>query len=494
MLVASGDKKICKEIARVVEKLGQVLGQSRFFGIGWRWSKETLVDRLSALPDCLIIHILSRLEVKQSAITALLSKRWQFLWTQSPRLIFIQKSDADIQDFVSRVNRTLVIYEQNDLDTFEVEFPYSKSYSPDVDVWVGFAVKSKAKQVSLLLNQYFDDEEEDEEENKMYTLPRTMFRCAQLKRLTLRGCVVAPLGTIEWPSLTELSIEDSKLEQHVMGEMLSGCPVLRCLVLICCWGFTRLEVSSKSLYELRVSDPEHNEEGSFLELEPFLQISAPYLHNLSVTLCPKQRKLCLENTSSLVKATLDFVIGDWESREDRISDAKELFEKIRHVKVVHLGYIYMEVCVAAIKNYRFPQSAQTCLTVKVVTKECCIHVLLGLLESSPNLESLVIEGDGAHSNWGPCTCLGSKTDLDCDLLHLKSIVIKDFIDKFKLVGGEPMLTLAKILLNKAPALEKMVVHDKIFKSSSKSAVNRPFKIAQKLLSYPGSSKAVILLK
>ncbi|KAL3620495.1 hypothetical protein CASFOL_035407 [Castilleja foliolosa] len=423
--------------------------------------KETLVDRLSALPDCLIIHILSRLEVKQSAITALLSKRWQFLWTQSPRLIFSQKSDADIQDFVSRVNRTLVIYEQNDLDTFEVEFPYSKSYSPDVDVWVGFAVKNKAKQVSLLLNQFFDDEEEDEEEDKMYTLPRTMFRCAQLKRLTLRGCVVAPLGTIEWPSLTELSIERSKLEQHVMDEMLSGCPVLRCLVLICCWGFTRLEVSSKSLYELRVSDPEHNEEGSFLELEPFLQISAPYLHNLSVTLCPKHRKLCLENTSSLVRATLDFVIGDWESREDRISDAKELFEKIRHVKVVHLGYIYMEVC---------------------------------LLESSPNLESLVIEGDGAHSNWGPCTCLGSKTDLDCDLLHLKSIVIKDFIDKFKLVGGEPMLTLAKILLNKAPALEKMVVHDKIFKSSSKSAVNRPFKIAQKLLSYPGSSKAVILLK
>ncbi|KAL3620505.1 hypothetical protein CASFOL_035417 [Castilleja foliolosa] len=456
--------------------------------------KETLVDRLSALPDCLIIHILSHLEVKQSAITALLSKRWQFLWTQSPRLIFSQKRkrDADIQNFVSRVNRTLVIYEQNDLDTFEVEFPYSKSYSPDVDVWVGFAVKNKAKQVSLLLNKFFDDEEEEEEKGKMYTLPRTMFRCAQLKRLTLRGCVVAPLGTIEWPSLTELSIEHSQLEQHVMDEMLSGCPVLRCLVLIYCWGFTRLEVNSKSLYELRVSDREHNEEGSWLELEPYLQISAPYLHNLSVTLCPKERKLCLENTSSLVRATLDFVFGDWESDEERISDAKELFEKIRHVKVVHLGYIYMEVCVAAINDYRFPQSARTCLTVEVLAKECSIHVLLGLLESSPKLESLVIKGFDSHTYWGPCTCIHSKTDLDCDLLHLKSIVIKDFTSPN--LDGEPMLILARILLNKAPALEKMVVHDKIFKSSSKSAVNRPFKIAQKLLSFPGSSKAVILLK
>ncbi|KAL3620489.1 hypothetical protein CASFOL_035401 [Castilleja foliolosa] len=416
--------------------------------------KET--DRLSALPDCLIIHILSFLEVKQSAITAFLSKRWQFLWTQSPRLIFSQKRrrDVDIQNFVSRVNRTLVIYEQNDLDTFEVEFPYSKSYSLDVDVWVGFAVKNKSKQVSLLLNHVIDEEELDQ----MYTLPRTMFRSAHLKRLTLRGCVVAPLGAIEWPSLTELSIEHSKLEQHVMDEMLSGCPVLRCLVLIYCWGFTRLEVSSKSLYELRVSDPEHND-GELLE--PILQISAPYLHNLSVTLCPKERKLCLENTSSLVKATLDFVIGDWESYEERISEAKELFEKIRLSRWFIWGI-----------------SSWTCL-----------------LESSPKLESLVIKGSGSETYWGPCTCIDSKTDLDCDLLHLKSIVITDFtVPNPTRVVGEPMLTLARILLNRAPALEKVVVRDNLFKSSSKSAVNSPFKIAKKLLSYPGSSKAVILLK
>ncbi|KAL3620494.1 hypothetical protein CASFOL_035406 [Castilleja foliolosa] len=451
--------------------------------------KETPMDRLSALPDCLIIHILSFLEVKQSAITALLSKRFQFLWTQSPRLIFSEKrfrlqprsrlQPREVQDFVNRVNRTLVIYGQNDLDTFEVEFPYSKSYSPDLDVWVGFAVKNKAKQVSLLLNHFLDGEEDN-----MYTLPRTMFRSAHLNRLTLRGCVVAPLGTIEWPSLTELSIEDSKVEQHLMDKMLSGCPVLRCLVLIYCWGFDRLEVSSKGLYELRVSDPE-----DLYFTSPLLQISAPYLHTLSVTLYPKERKLCLENTPSLVRATLDFVIVDWEFNEELISNAKDLLYNIRHVD---LRYSYMQVLTSvAINDYQFPQSARTCLTVEVPLEEPSIHVLVGLLESSPKLESLVIEGSHTYL---PCACLDSKTDLDCDLLHLKSVVIKDFTGPD--VVCEQMLMMAKILLNKAPTLEKMVFfHNKCFTSSSQPAVNESsFKIAQALLSYPKSSKAVILLK
>ncbi|KAL3620499.1 hypothetical protein CASFOL_035411 [Castilleja foliolosa] len=376
--------------------------------------KETPMDRLSALPDCLIIHILSFLEVKQSAITALLSKRFQFLWTQSPRLIFSEKrfrlqprsrlQPREVQDFVNRVNRTLVIYGQNDLDTFEVEFPYSKSYSPDLDVWGGFAVKNKAKQVSLLLNHFLDGEEDN-----MYTLPRTMFRSAHLNRLTLRA-----------------------------------------------------------------------------------DFGSPYLHTLSVTLYPKERKLCLENTPSLVRATLDFVIVDWEFNEELISNAKDLLYNIRHVKVVDLRYSYMQVLTSvAINDYQFPQSARTCLTVEVPLEEPSIHVLVGLLESSPKLESLVIEGTHTYL---PCACLDSKTDLDCDLLHLKSVVIKDFTGPD--VVCEQMLMMAKILLNKAPTLEKMVFfHNKSFTSSSQPAVNESsFKIAQALLSYPRSSKAVILLK
>ncbi|KAL3620504.1 hypothetical protein CASFOL_035416 [Castilleja foliolosa] len=443
--------------------------------------KEMLIDRISALPDCLIIHILSFLEVKQSAITTLLSKRWQFLWTQSPRLIFSEKyipEDAGIQNFVSRVNRTLVIYGRNDLDTFKVKFPYGESNSPDVTAWVGFVLKNKAKQVSLLLNDDYA---------YYYRLPQTMFQSAYLKRLKLRGCIVAPWGTIEWPSLTDLRIKKSELQQHVVEKMLSGCPVLRCLVLKRCWGFNRLDVSSKSLYELRVSDPEGPDEDD-IELEPFLQISAPYLHTLWVSLDPCCRKLSLENTSSLVRATIDIVGIDWNDAKI-MSHAKEILKKIRHVKVVDLRFGYIEVlCCLPINRCRFPQSARTCLSVEASTVECSIHVLVALLKSSPNLEALVIQGStttGEH----PHNCKDLKIALDCDLLHLKSIVIKDFIDPT--LDGEPMLTLARILLNKAPALEKMVVPSKIYTCRSKPDVIDSLKIEQALLSYPRSSKAVV---
>ncbi|KAL3620483.1 hypothetical protein CASFOL_035395 [Castilleja foliolosa] len=469
----------CYRIVNSVEKLEQVLGQSRKMTS----RNKRPIDRISALPDCLIIHILSLLEVKQSAITGLLSKRWQFLWTRSPRLIFREKrlwlEPPEVQDFVSWVNKTLVICGQNDLDTFELEFPYSESYSPDVNVWVGLAVINKAKQVSLLLSSFLDE---------LYTLPRTMFQSAYLKRLKLQGCVVAPMGTIEWPSLTELRIEDSILQQHVMDKMLSGCPVLHCLVLKNCWGFNRLEVSSKSLYELWVSGPEEGDANEHL-----LQLSAPYLHTLYVALFPVLRKLSLENTSSLVKATIEFLGCGERNNAEVISNAKELLEKIRHVKVVDLRYSYVKVLsLLAMNDYRFPQSARTCLTVEVPTEECSIHFLVGLLESSPDLETLVIEG--SHSDWEPYTSIDSKIGLDCDLLHLKSIVIKDFTSPNPTFAGEPMLTLARILLNKAPKLEKMVIHNKRFTSSSLFAGTESFKIAQKLLSYPNSSNAVILLK
>ncbi|KAL3620485.1 hypothetical protein CASFOL_035397 [Castilleja foliolosa] len=449
--------------------------------------KETPIDRLSALPDCLIIHILSLLEVKQSAITALLSKRWQFLWTESPRLIFKEKriSTWALKRFVSRVNRTLVVCGRNDLDTFELDFPYSKIYCPDYNVWVGFAVKSKAKQVSLSINHILDD---------FYTLPRTIFQSAYVKQLTLRGCTVAPRATIEWPSLTKLHIEDAELQQHVIEKILSGCPVLHCLVLKHCRGFNRLDMCSKSLYELWVDDSvyfddfdKHYEDFD----KPLLQISAPNLHTLSVSVNPKGRKLCLGNISSLVRATINFAVYVCDTSSTEVmSNAMEILEKIRHVKVVDLRYGYIKVLSRLAMNDRFPQSARTCLWVNAPTDKCSMHVVIGLLESSPNLEALVI--DFSSIVRGPCTYLDSKTDLDCDLLHLKRIVIKDFTSPNCV--GEPMLTLARILLNKAPALEKMVVRIESFTSSPQAAVNEdePFNIAQALLSYPRSSKAVVV--
>lgn len=50
--------------------------------------KQRRIDRLGELPDSLLIHILSFLNVKEAGRTSVLSKRWEFLWAQLPRLLF----------------------------------------------------------------------------------------------------------------------------------------------------------------------------------------------------------------------------------------------------------------------------------------------------------------------------------------------------------------------------------------------------------------------
>ena len=49
-------------------------------------------EGISSLPDCLLIEIISRLDLTKEAIkTSTLSKRWQHLWTQVPNLILIHQ-------------------------------------------------------------------------------------------------------------------------------------------------------------------------------------------------------------------------------------------------------------------------------------------------------------------------------------------------------------------------------------------------------------------
>ncbi|KAL3627379.1 hypothetical protein CASFOL_028742 [Castilleja foliolosa] len=447
--------------------------------------EETSSDRFSELPDSLIIHILSFLEVKQSAITTLLSKRWLNLWRESPRLVFKEMSNLPdkIRDFVGRVNRTLLVLSggRNCLNTFEIHFSYKSIYCSDVDVWLEFAIRNNVKKLILKLNSISSPIID------VYSLPQMMFHNSNFEYLGLLGCNVAPRRTVEWQSLTKLTIAQVELQDHVIEKILSGCPVLCYLLIFGCWGFNHLEVESKSLHKLLVYDlPSGLNQNNHL-----LRISAPYVHSLSVHLYAKRRKLRLGNTSSLVKATIDFTRSGLDIDNDMVDNAKELLEKIRHVKFVEMrGCCSQVLSSLAMTGYQFPQSARTDLVVKDRTEKHSVHGILGLLESSPNLEALVIEGRGFGEE--PIICQDPKGDLSCDLLHLKTITFKNFV--YPALCGEPMLTLARILLNKTPALERMNIIGIDVASSPTPALGEPSKIAQTLLSYPKSSaKAVVVL-
>ncbi|CAH9069508.1 unnamed protein product [Cuscuta epithymum] len=295
------------------------------------------IDRISALPDCLLVHIISLLGMKKAASTSILGKRWQFLWTELPSLQFdsygwAKSKESEItSDFVAWVNRIIATRRGNYLEKLKVTFKYEDCFSTDVDNWIQFALESKVKEVSLEMNNSQD----------FYILHEMIYSNSSLTSLYLEGCILDPQRTIKWWSLTKLEISGVNLPQSVVEKILSGCPVLKFLDLSECYGFTCLEINSQNLRQLQIRDSEGDES------EGFLQISAPYITNLSLWLYPMGRQINLKDISSLVSANIDFIEPFWDIiiPEKVLSSTKEIFEKIHHVKELELCPEPLKVCI-----------------------------------------------------------------------------------------------------------------------------------------------------
>ncbi|CAH9073677.1 unnamed protein product [Cuscuta epithymum] len=431
------------------------------------------IDRLSALPDSLLIHILSQLSMDEAASLSVLSRRWQFLWTELPSLDFWGHPKG--VDFVPWVHRALLLRLLRGatcLESFRVLFRYNNYFASDVNAWVQFAIKSKVKELTLLLKS----------DEHFYMLPQTLFSNSSLTSLWLERCTVAPHRTIEWQSLSHLQIEDVELRDDVVQKILSGCPVLDSLRLTECWGFNFLEVNSRSLASLGVSV--HEDKMS----KQLVEISAPYIRTLNIGFHLSRTKMQLSNIPSVVDANIDFSVS--RSSVDVMNNSMELLEKLQHVKVLLLGCGFIEVISnMVVHGWRLPQSRQDNLVIDTWRDSNSIPAIVGLLESSTKLNTLVIQCcdscEESVTAQGPV----ARDDLVCDLLHLKVVHFVGYANPY--LAGEPMLTVARILLKRATALEKMVI------DYDKDLTNFPSdvpQIVQTVLSYPRSSeKAIVVL-
>ncbi|CAH9140406.1 unnamed protein product [Cuscuta epithymum] len=433
------------------------------------------IDRISALPDCLLVHIISFLDLKKAATTSILAKRWQFLWAELRNLEFgfyhwgKSKETKNTSDFVAWVNSIIATRRGNYLEKLRVTFKYEDCFAPDVDNWLEFAIKSKVKELDLGTSFSKD----------LYILREMMYYNLSLTSLYLEGCILDPKRTIVWSSLTTLHLSRVDLPEYVVEKILSGCPVLNSLNLSMCRGFTCLEINSKNLCKLRVWE---SEEGS----EPLLQISAPYLKDLNLWLSHRQRQLKLKNISSLVSASFDYSDSFGHLTSEDVSNTKEVFEKIQHVEELNLGPGPVKALAGLMLNgWQLPKYKLWWLKIELVCGASeTIPGILGLLESSPVIETLVIicedSPHGLDDHWGP----PAKDNLVCDLLHLKMIKLIDLADPD--LDGEPLLTLARILLKRTPVLEYMETYVSI-KDADFFA-----KIGLTLLSYPRSSPNAVI--
>lgn len=113
-------------------------------------------DRLSDLPDAILIHILSLLEFTRYAVrTSVLSKRWRNLWTQVPvlhlsNLKFGQKADR----FIKFIYMVLSRYDPNvKVESFRFRWVLRKTIPQQLlDMIHSFAQLHRVQHFSLCIN------------------------------------------------------------------------------------------------------------------------------------------------------------------------------------------------------------------------------------------------------------------------------------------------------------------------------------------------------
>ncbi|CAA0385280.1 unnamed protein product [Arabidopsis thaliana] len=188
-------------------------------------------DRISSLPDDLLVKILLCVPTKDAAATTFLSKRWRFVWRMLPRLNYIETT-SDVKSntvwwFLEesfRFHKAPLLerlwidlgpqcpINVNPVKWYQARAPPASNVGPpllDTRVrWLTFRLLWKGEPIRM---------------------PKSFYFCKTLERLTLSDKILVDVPCqVSLPSLRELDLfcvvykdEDS----HV--KLLSSCPVLK---------------------------------------------------------------------------------------------------------------------------------------------------------------------------------------------------------------------------------------------------------------------------
>ncbi|KAL7087297.1 hypothetical protein ACP275_13G059700 [Erythranthe tilingii] len=309
------------------------------------------IDRLSDLPDSILCHILSFLPTtKNTVATSILSRRWRYLWSYVPNLIF--DSDDD------NIDRVLLLHKLQTIDTFRL----SKNVTwldHKLEKWISIAVNRNVQTIDVCISGIAS------------VLPRCLFTCKTLVFLRLDsfrevanvediggGFVFLPLlkklhmnfihpesgGYLNWPLPPDCV-------DGYLPRLLSGCPVLEELVVRLNVYFYPCKISSPTIKRLTIElifefDDPYFEDNYYYRLE----IDTPALVYLQLIDCATQY-LKFGALNSLLEA--DICINGYavEAQDDLLYAryVVEFIDKLRNVKCLKIDLLnHGKVCVAVL--------------------------------------------------------------------------------------------------------------------------------------------------
>ncbi|XP_057773772.1 putative F-box protein At1g49610 [Salvia miltiorrhiza] len=442
-------------------------------------------DRLSELPDSLIIEIFSLLDIKDVVRTALVSKRWENLLSTIPCLDLLEQTPSFISSVVS-------LWKGPQIPKLRLSFP---PYNVDpcssvIDSWLLFAIEKRVGELYLDLSNWRELNaivkrvgvcwgDLNTYKKVDYCLPQPLYSCSSITKLTLASCKLKIEDNVQWNQLKSLEITyPDFLSGDAMNQILLGAPLLEDLVL------KSFKIGEKENFSIRSTSLK------MLKIQmdyiwhgtTVLRIWAPNLLNL--VLEARFHGICLLDVPSLTHAILSLVHNGDVAAQFKLLN--HVFRSIRHVEKVNLSYSCFEMLVKfKNKDKVMPLSNSKILELDYVDAKYLLD-LVGMM--FPKLERLIVEqgsrkarhfydSEEVHNAMVDTLAYAKMSFPSPSLLHLKTF------EATWSMRDPSIIPLIQTLLENAPILEKMVIQLRQDASDPKTFIL----VQQKVMRMPRSS-------
>ncbi|TVU40446.1 hypothetical protein EJB05_13911, partial [Eragrostis curvula] len=303
-------------------------------------------DRLSALPEDILVLILLRLDtISEAARTCVLSHRWRRIWTLLPKLTFNLAPDY------RHIPEVLAAPEARSLSSIFVVNQYDAPSS--VAAWLPLAARRLSGDLVLRI---LGVGPEDDEEVVDAVIPLPCFGNATRIHLALGFLALSLPSSGAFTRLTELCLMSVLfLGSCELGDVVSSprCPRLRNLRVCGSVGLARLDVQSESLLKidlrhLRLQKININAPAlkklilvsCFGRNRPVAVISAPQLVSLRWRNAYDPNYVQLVNLGQLQRLNTYFVLGSKQHYGIHNRDILQLLHRFQGIRTLHIALSY----------------------------------------------------------------------------------------------------------------------------------------------------------
>ncbi|KAJ4895901.1 FBD-associated F-box protein [Raphanus sativus] len=295
------------------------------------------MDRISELPDELLVKILLFVPTKVAVSTSILSKRWEYLWMWLPKLEYgyrrcSEPESAKLQCFL---DRNMPLHRAPVIESFRLELCNLNSKPESIKMWVLTAVSHCLRELDILHESY---------PAKPNILPSNLYTCKSLVILKLDGDILLDVPRmVSLPSLKTLKLQSVRyLNDATLQRLLSNCPILEDLVVqLRDYGDTlkKLTVVAPALQSLSLFIPYNHELNEYVIETPSLK------YFKFVDYSDYDHYGLIENMPYLTEAYVDCCCPDIYSLVNSITSVKSLticseailnglvFDQLEHLEV-----------------------------------------------------------------------------------------------------------------------------------------------------------------